>query len=118
MKILLAALTLGAGAVLASATHAAPLLINPSIQPESGIERVRLVCDDFGRCYRSGSRRVIIRQGYSDSYNYVPRERYIERRGYYDGGYYDNGPSVGIGVGPGGVGGGVGVGPRWQVSQA
>jgi hypothetical protein len=47
------------------------------------------------------------------SYNYAPRERYIERRGYYEGGYYDNGPSVGIGVGPGGVGFGVGVGPRW-----
>jgi hypothetical protein len=44
-------------------------------------------------------------------YNYAPRDRFIERRGYYEGGYYDNGPSVGIGVGPGGVG--VGVGPRW-----
>jgi hypothetical protein len=114
MKILVAALTLGAGALLASPTQAAPLSINPSIQPDSGIKQVRLICDDYGRCYRSGpSRRVIIRQGYSDSYDYVPRERYIERRGYYDGGYYDNGPSVGIGVGPGGVGVGVGVGPRW-----
>ena len=50
---------------------------------------------------------------YGDSYNYAPRERYIERRGYYDGGYYNDGPSVGIGVGPGGVGVGFGVGPRW-----
>ena len=47
-------------------------------------------------------------------YNYyAPRERYIERRGYYDGGYYNSGPSVGIGVGPGGVGIGFGAGPRW-----
>jgi hypothetical protein len=44
-----------------------------------------------------------------DSYNYyAPRERYIERRR-----YYNDGPRVGIGVGPGGVGVGVGVGPRW-----
>jgi hypothetical protein len=67
-----------------------------------------------GQCYRTrGSRRVIIQQEYGNSYNYVPRERYIERRGYYDGGYYNEGPGVGIGVGPGGVGVGFGVGPRW-----
>lgn len=112
MKILIAALTLGAGALLASPTHAAPISVNSSIQPDSGIQQVRLVCDEFGRCYRSRGPRVVIQQGYRDSYDYVPRERYIERRGYYDG-YYDNGPSVGIGVGPGGVGVGVGVGPRW-----
>ena len=73
-----------------------------------------MVCDQYGRCWRDrGSRRVIIQ----DSYNYAPRERYIEQRGYYDGaydgGYYSNGPSVGIGVGPGGVGIGFGAGPRW-----
>jgi hypothetical protein len=58
-----------------------------------------------------GGQRVVIQQEYGDSYNYTPREGYIERRGYYDGGYY--GPTVGIGVGPGGVGLGFGVGPRW-----
>jgi hypothetical protein len=80
---------------------------------DNGLENVRMVCDDYGRCYRTRSgRRVVIQQEYGDSYDYVPRERYIERRGYYGGGY-DNGPSVGIGVGPGGVGFGVGVGPRW-----
>jgi hypothetical protein len=77
--------------------------------PDNGIENVRLVCDEAGRCYRTrGGRRVVERE-YGDSYNYyAPRERYIERRG-----YYDDGPRVGIGVGPGGVGVGVGVGPRW-----
>ena len=56
-----------------------------------------------------GGSRVVIERDYGDSYNYyAPRERYIERRG-----YYDDGPRVGIGVGPGGVGVGVGVGPRW-----
>src|SRR5438477_11419546 len=105
MKKLIATLTLGVGAVLASAANAAPLSNGISVMPDNGIENVRMVCDEFGRCYRTrGGRRVVIEQDYGDSYNYVPRERYIERRG-----YYNEGPSVGIGVGPGGVGFGVGV---------
>lgn len=111
MKNLAISLAIGAGALLSSGANAAPLAVSPSMLPDNGVENVRLVCDDYGRCYRTrGGRRVVIQQGYDDSYNYVPRDRYIERRGYYDGGY---GPSVGIGVGPGGVGVGVGVGPRW-----
>ena len=44
-----------------------------------------------------------------DSYGYAPRERYIERRG-----YYDDGPRVGVGIGGPGVGVSVGVGGgRW-----
>jgi hypothetical protein len=113
MKNLVVSLVIGAGALFSSGAHAAPISIAPSALPNIGIEQVRLVCDDAGRCYRTrGGRRVVIQQDYGDSYNYAPRERY-ERRGYYDGGYYNNGPSVGIGVGPGGVGVGVGVGPRW-----
>ena len=104
-------LALGAGALFATAASAAPLSNGIAVMPDNGIENVRLVCDDTGRCWRQrGQRRVVIR----DSYNYyAPRERYIERRGYYDGGYYNSGPSVGIGVGPGGVGIGFGAGPRW-----
>lgn len=114
MKNVFVSVAIGVGALLSSGANAAPLMVSPSMLPENGVEQVRLVCDDYGRCYRTrGGRRVIIRQGYGDGYNYAPRERYIERRGYYDGGYYGNGPSVGIGVGPGGVGFGVGVGPRW-----
>jgi hypothetical protein len=106
-------LALGAGALFVSGANAAPLGASALMLPDNGIENVRMVCDEYGRCYRSrGARRVIIQQGY-DSYNYAPRERYIERRGYYDGGYYNSGPSVGIGVGPGGVGIGFGAGPRW-----
>lgn len=115
MKNVLISLAIGgAGALFASGANAAPLSVNPSMLLDNGIENVRLVCDDYGRCYRTrGGRRVVIQQYYGDSYNYVPRERYVERRGYYDGGYYNNGPSVGIGVGPGGVGVGFGAGPRW-----
>ena len=109
MKILIASLAIGAGALLASSANAAPLSNGIAVMPDNGIENVRMVCDDFGRCYRTrGGRRVIVEREYGDSYNYAPRERYIERRG-----YYNDGPSVGIGVGPGGVGVGVGVGPRW-----
>lgn len=110
MRKLILPLAIGASALFASAVSAAPLSNRLAVIPDNGIENVRLVCDEFGRCYRTrGGSRV-----YGDSYGYyAPRERYIERRGYYDRGYYDDGPSVGIGVGPGGVGFGVGVGPRW-----
>jgi hypothetical protein len=112
MKTVVISLALAAGALLAPAAQGAPLSDGLSLSADNGIENVRMVCDDYGRCYRSrGGRRVIIQQGYSDSYDYAPRERYIERRGYYDGGYYNDGPGVGIGIGPGGVG--IGVGPRW-----
>jgi hypothetical protein len=110
MKKLIVSLAIGAGALLTSGANAAPLSNGLAMMPDSGIENVRLVCDEFGRCYRTaGGRRVVVEQEYGDSYNYyAPRERSIERRG-----YYSDGPSVGIGVGPGGVGVGVGVGPRW-----
>jgi hypothetical protein len=108
MKKVMIALALGASAMLASAASAAPLSKGVSVMPDNGIENVRMVCNEYGRCWREPSRRVIV----EDSYGYAPRERYIERRGYYDGGYYE-GPRVGIGVGPGGVGVGVGVGPGW-----
>jgi hypothetical protein len=114
VKSVMVSLVLGAGALVASAANAGPLSTEPVLMPHSDIENVRLVCDDAGRCYRTGGGRRVVVQEYGDSYNYVPRERYIERRGYYGGsGYYNDGPSVGIGVGPGGVGVGVGVGPRW-----
>src|SRR3979490_2031761 len=106
------ALTLiGASALFGTAAVAAPLTpAVTAVAPDSNIENVRMVCNENGRCWRErGARRVIV----EDSYGYAPRERYIERRGYYDRGYYNDGPSVGIGVGPGGVGVGFGAGPRW-----
>ena len=94
----------GATALFATAATAAPLTANPSVAPDSNIQNVRMVCDDSGRCYRSrGSRRVVIQQ--DDSYNYAPRERYIERRG-----YYDDQPRSGIGFSAPGVSVGIGTG--------
>jgi hypothetical protein len=109
MKKVIISLALGAGALFATAASAAPLSHGLAVIPGNGIEQVRMVCNEEGRCWRErGARRVVV----EDSYGYAPRERYIERRGYNDG-YYNGGPGVGIGVGPGGVGVGIGVGPRW-----
>src|SRR6267142_6052985 len=99
MKNVVISLAIGVGALLSSGANAAPLSVSPSVLPDNGVENVRSVCDEYGRCYRTrGGRRVVIEQEYGDSYNaynYAPRERYIERRGYYDGGgYYNSGPSV------------------------
>src|SRR5205085_943395 len=109
-------LAIGASAVFVTAANAAPLSSNLSIIPANGVENVRMVCDQNGQCFRTrGGQRVVIQRSY-DSYNYAPRETYVQRPGYYDSGYYNSGyynsgPSVGIGVGPVGIG--IGVGPRW-----
>lgn len=112
MRTISIALLAGAGVLFANSAMAADVFINDATylgMNQPNVEQVRLVCDDSGRCYRSrGSRRVVIQQGY-DSYNYAPRERYIERRG-----YYDDQPRSGIGFGAPGVSVGVGVGDgRW-----
>ena len=107
MNKVMISLALGASALFATAASAAPLSKGVVAMPDNGIEQVRMVCNEYGRCWRERGPRVIV----EDSYGYAPRERYIERRGYYDGGYYNEGPRVGIGIGPGGIG--VGVGPGW-----
>jgi hypothetical protein len=111
MRKISIALLAGAGVLFASSAMAAGVFTNDATylgMNQPNVEQVRLVCDDSGRCYRSrGSRRVVIQQGYSDSYNYAPRERYIDR-----GGYYDDQPRSGIGFGAPGVSIGIG-GGRW-----
>ena len=107
MRKLVVTVLAGAGALFAvTAANAADIYTSseyassdlPLVQP------VRMICSDDGRCYRSrGGSRVIIR----DSYNYAPRERYIERRTYRD---WDDGPRAGFQA-PG-VSVGVGV-DRW-----
>jgi hypothetical protein len=89
---------LGANALFATAAAAAPLIVNRSIVPDSDVQNVRMVCDEYGRCWRQrGERRVIIR----DAYGYdAPRERYIERRGYGErGGIGFSAPGVSVGIG-------------------
>jgi hypothetical protein len=105
MRIFAISVAAGAAALLATAANAAPLSNGITTMPESNVESVRMVCNEYGHCWRErGERRVIIR----DSYNYAPRERYIERRDYYDE------PRPGIGFRAPGVSVGVGLGDdRW-----
>src|ERR1700730_10438532 len=99
MKKLAIFMAVGASALFVTAASAAPLSNGMTTLPDSNVEQVRMVCDENGRCWRQrGERRVII----GDSYNYAPRERYYERRGYEDRcgvGFSAPGVSVGIGTG-------------------
>jgi hypothetical protein len=104
MKILLS--IAGATVLLASAASAAPL--SPAAvgtSAASNIDQVRLVCNEYGRCYRTRGPRYVYR-GYDDGY--APRRSY----GYYGGGpayygsgygggYYGGGPSIGFSIGGG-----------------
>jgi len=111
MRTLAIALLAGAGALsISSAARASDFNTTSEYGNPDLVQNVRMVCDNSGQCYRTrGGKRVIIREGYRDSYNYYePRTRY-ERRTYRD---YNDGPSVGIRT-PG-VSVGVGVGTdRW-----
>ena len=107
MKTLLFSVA-GATMLLASAASAAPL--SPAAvgtSEASNIDQVRMVCNEYGRCWRSRGPRVVYRGGYDDGY-YAPRRSY----GYYGGGpayygsgygggYYGGGPSIGFSIGGG-----------------
>jgi hypothetical protein len=97
MNKLVISLAVGASALFATFAHAAPLSNGLSILPDSDVEKVRMVCNENGRCWRErGHRRVI------NSYNYGPRKRYIERRRYQDrGGIGIRVPGVSVGIGTG-----------------
>jgi hypothetical protein len=108
MRTFAIALLAGVGALsIAGAARAADIYTSTEYTNPDPVQQVRLVCDDAGRCYRTrGGSRVIVR----DSYNYMPRERYIERREYRD---WDDGPRAGVGIRAPGVSVGIGVGDRW-----
>jgi len=97
MKNFAICLAAGASALFVTTAFAAPLSNGMTTLPDSNIEKVRMVCNENGRCWRErGQRRVIVR----DSYGYAPRERYIERRGYEDrGGIGFRAPGVSVGIG-------------------
>ena len=108
MRTFAIALLAGVGALsVGSAAKATDIYTSTEYANPDLVQQVRLVCDEDGRCYRiRGGSRVIVR----DSYNYMPRERYIERREYRD---WDDGPRAGVGIRAPGVSVGVGVGDRW-----
>ena len=110
MRTLTIALLAGVGALAAtSGAKASDIYTSSEYTNPDLLQQVRLVCDDAGRCYRTrGGARVIVR----DSYNYMPRERYYERRTYHRD--WDDGPRAGVGIRAPGVSVGVGVGDdRW-----
>jgi len=110
MRTLTIALLAGVGALAAtSGAKASDIYTSSEYTNPDLVQQVRLVCDDAGRCYRTrGGARVIVR----DSYNYMPRERYYERRTYHRD--WDDGPRAGVGIRAPGVSVGVGVGDdRW-----
>lgn len=86
MNKLAISIAIGPSALFVNAATAAPMTnVHTNAKLDSAVENVRLVCDEDGRCYRSrGGRRVVIQQQYGETYNYQPRERYIEQRGYYN----------------------------------
>jgi hypothetical protein len=97
---------LGATALLSTAAVAAPM--NPAaIQSAEGsnIDQVRLVCNEYGRCYRVRGPRYIQRSYGDDDGYYVRRSYgyYGGGPGYYGGGpgygYYGGGPSIGFSFG-------------------
>jgi hypothetical protein len=97
---------LGATALLSTAAVAAPM--NPAgIQsPEaSNVDQVRLVCNEYGRCYRLRGPRYIQRgYGYDDGYYARRSYGYYGNPGYYGGGpgygyYGGGGPSIGFSFG-------------------
>ena len=68
MNKVIIALAFGASALFATAASAAPLSNGIAVMPDNGIENVRMVCDESGRCWRQrGQRRVVV----EDSYNYL-----------------------------------------------
>jgi len=109
MKTFAIALLAGVGALAAaSGARASDIYTSSEYTNPDLVQQVRLVCDDAGRCYRTrGGARVVVR----DSYNYMPRERYYERRTYHRD--WDDGPRAGVGIRAPGVSVGVGVGDRW-----
>ena len=90
----------GASALFVTGATAAPLAINRLVAPEGNVQNVRMVCDESGRCWRQRSeRRVILRESYGSD---VPRERYVQRRGYEErGGVGFSAPGVSVGIGTG-----------------
>ncbi|MGX1325381.1 hypothetical protein AB7M17_008889 [Bradyrhizobium sp. USDA 377] len=76
-----------------------PRSIRPPPSTEaSAIDQVRLVCNEYGRCYRTRGPRY--QRYYGDDDGYVVRRSYgsYGGPGYYDRGYgyYGGGPSVGF----------------------
>ncbi len=88
------ALTAGASLLGIGAVSAFP--VAPLGEVATNVEQVRVVCDQWGRCWRTGPR---YRYGYYGPRRYGHYGYYGRPYGYY-GGPYAYGPGIGFG-GPG-----------------
>ncbi|MBR0827213.1 hypothetical protein JQ596_16910 [Bradyrhizobium manausense] len=96
------ALGIFAATLLGSAAIAAPL--NPAAigsTEVSGVDQVRLVCNEYGRCFRARGPRYVQRYYGGDDYVVRRSYGYYGGPGYYDRGYgyYGGGPSIGFSFG-------------------
>jgi hypothetical protein len=83
MTKLAVSLLAGAAALaVTSSAQAAPLMPTAPVV-DNGIENVRVVCNEWGRCWRTRGPSY-----YGDSYNYYEPSYRHHRR------YYDRGPGV------------------------
>ena len=93
-----------ATSAFASAASAAPLNATPIGSAEvANVDQVRLVCNEYGRCFRTRGPRYVQRY-YGGDDGYVVRRSYgyYGGPGYYDRGYgYGGGPSIGFSFGTG-----------------
>lgn len=102
-KMMLA--TFAAAALLTGGAGAAPLdPANIGSAQASNVDQVRLVCNEYGRCWRTRGPRYVQR-GYDDNddsyvvrrgYGYYGGPGYYDRPGY---GYYSEGPGIGFSFG-------------------
>lgn len=92
----------GTAALFATGAAQALPLVPTAPVVDGGVENVRLVCNEWGRCWRTRGARYYYGDGYGyNSYNYY-RPRYRQHYGYGGPGIRFNAPGVhfGIGVGP------------------
>ena len=90
------ALAAGTAGLFVSSADAAPL--NPmTTRVDNGVENVRMVCDEYGRCWRErGARRMMIQR---ESYGYDRRRRHHHDQGGPALGIQAPGVSIGVGGG-------------------
>ena len=97
MKSVLISLT-GAVVLTSTAVVAAPLNVCAVGSDLTTVEQIRLVCNQYGRCWHSRGPRYVVRE--YDSYNVRHSYGYYGGRPhYYRGDGYYGGPSVGFSIG-------------------
>jgi hypothetical protein len=99
---------LGFLAATAAVTVASAAPLNTAAtggEQASNIDPVRVVCNEYGRCWRTRGPRYITRDYDDDGYYRRRSYGYYGDRGYYDGpayrGYSGGGPSIGFSFGTG-----------------